>query len=203
MIRVHPCAFVFILACGPGRLEEGTSGAGESSEDGGETSPPDDMLSDSDKSELDALAGELQQIAEAAVAWFEASELPHACPHPTGSPGEGGSGLTPDIGFNCNAGPDRRCVPSQGGGGAGYYSSELWTQNPVWAALGFEKTEPHVFHYSFEATNDLDGYGACTFTVQARADLDDDAVFSTYAIVGTIDENGAVIGPLEIIDPHE
>jgi hypothetical protein len=203
--RIHLCAVVFILACGPGRFEDGTAETVESGEEtNGETGVPADMLSDADKDELDALGDELQQIAEAAVAWFEASELPHRCPHLIGTPEGGDSVFTPELSLNCNEGPDHRCIPSDAGeSGGGYYSSTWWVDHPIWVALGFEKTEPHSFHYNFEATNTLDGYGACTFTVQARGDLDDDALFSTYSIRGTIDENGSVIEPLEIIDPHE
>ncbi|MFV8749048.1 hypothetical protein ACNOYE_00695 [Nannocystaceae bacterium ST9] len=201
MNRIHACLAVFLLACGPGTPDEGH--ADEVGDSETETGIPPDMLSDSDKSELDAISGELQQIAEAAVAWFEASEPPHGCPHHPGNPEGNSSDFTPSINISCHLGPEHRCIPVSGGGPAGYYPSEEWTENPIWAAIGFEKTGPHAFHYLFEAHNDLEGYGACTFTVQARADLDGDDILSTYTILGSIDANGAQVEPLEIFDPYE
>lgn len=80
--------------------------------------------------------------------------------------------------------------------GPGRYEALYWQDNPVWAALGFAKTEPHGFHFDFIAINETTGFGACAFTVQALGDLDADFVFSTYELRGTIGEKGLVVEPL-------
>lgn len=121
---------------------------------------------------------------------------PHRCPHPDGSPAGGEATLTPDIGMNCNQGPGGRCIPATGGGGAGYYPIELWNNNAVWNGLNYLQEQGHYFHYNFKAVNELQGYGRCQFTAQAFADLDDDALFSTYERSGAGDIQGvnAAIG---------
>jgi prepilin-type N-terminal cleavage/methylation domain-containing protein len=121
---------------------------------------------------------------------------PHRCPHPTGQPQGGEAGITPDIATNCNVGPGGRCIPASGGGGAGYYDIALWNDNAVWNGMNFLQEQGHYFHYNFIALNDLQGYGSCQFTAQAFADLDDDALFSTYERSGAGDIQGvnAAIG---------
>jgi prepilin-type N-terminal cleavage/methylation domain-containing protein len=121
---------------------------------------------------------------------------PHRCPHPDGSPAGGEATLTPDIGFNCNEGPGGRCIPATGGGGSGYYDISLWNNNAVWNGLNYLQEQGHYFHYNFKAVNELQGYGRCQFTAQAFADLDDDALFSTYERSGAGDIQGvnAAIG---------
>jgi type IV pilus assembly protein PilA len=120
----------------------------------------------------------------------------HKCPHPTGNPGGGEAGLTPDIGTNCNTGPGGRCIPQANGGGAGYYDIALWNNNPVWNGLNYLQEQGHYFHYNFQAANTTTGYGTCQFTAQAFADLDDDNIFSTYERSGAADIQGvnAAIG---------
>lgn len=121
---------------------------------------------------------------------------PHRCPHPEGSPAGGEATVTPDIAFNCNEGPGGRCIPATGGGGGGYYPIEDWNNNTVWNGLNFLQEQGHYFHYNFQAANELVGYGRCQFTAQAFADLDDDALFSTYERSGAGDIQGvnAAIG---------
>jgi len=121
---------------------------------------------------------------------------PHRCPHPTGSPQGGEATVTPDIATNCNEGPGGRCIPATGGGGSGYYEIGLWNNNAVWNAMNFLQEQGHYFHYNFRAENVLTGYGTCQFTAQAFADLDDDAIFSTYERSGAGDIQGvnAAIG---------
>jgi prepilin-type N-terminal cleavage/methylation domain-containing protein len=125
-----------------------------------------------------------------------ADMAPHRCPHPDGSPAGGQAGITPDIGTNCNEGPGGRCIPATGGGGSGYYPIEDWNNNAVWNGMNFLQEQGHYFHYNFVATNELQGYGRCQFTAQAFADLDDDALFSTYERSGAGDIQGvnAAIG---------
>jgi len=116
---------------------------------------------------------------------------PHRCPHQTGEEtGQTEATITPNIGLNCNDGPGGRCVPAVGGGGAGYYDMVEWTNNRVWNALNFQQEQAHFFHYNFRASNAATGFGACQFTAQAFADLDDDATWSTYERAGAADENG-------------
>jgi len=115
---------------------------------------------------------------------------PHRCPHPQGQPEGGEATITPELGLNCNLGPGGRCVPAAGGGGAGYYDIALWNDNPVWNGLNFMQEQAHYFHYNFLALNEITGYGRCQFTAQAFADLDDDAIFSTFERSGAGDIQG-------------
>ncbi len=117
---------------------------------------------------------------------------PHRCPHPSATPAGGAAGTTPALALNCNTGPGGRCIPSQGGAGAGYYEIDLWSDggNGVWDQLNFQQEQGHYFHYNFVASNAETGYGECQFTAQAFADLDDDGVFSTYERSGAADQNG-------------
>jgi prepilin-type N-terminal cleavage/methylation domain-containing protein len=119
----------------------------------------------------------------------------HRCPH-NADPNAGEAGITPDIGTNCNIGPGGRCIPAEGGGGAGFYPIADWNDNPVWNGLNYMQEQGHYFHFNFIYVNELTGYGACQFTAQAFADLDDDAIFSTYERSGAADINGvnAAIG---------
>ncbi len=111
---------------------------------------------------------------------------------------------TPDVGLDCTLGPEGRCVPNMGGDwAAGHYGSTLWTDNPMWIGVGFEKTKPHSFHYNFTMVNEFDGYGACQFTAAAFGNFDADYIFSTYELRGSIDENGSILQPLFIDKPYE
>ncbi len=120
----------------------------------------------------------------------------HRCPHPTGQPQGGEAGITPPLDLNCNEGPGGRCIPAAGGGGAGYYDIALWNNNAVWNGLNYMQEQGHYFHFNFIAVNTTEGYGACQFTAQAFADLDDDQIFSTYERSGAADIQGvnAAIG---------
>ncbi len=116
---------------------------------------------------------------------------PHRCPHlPNEEQGPSTSGLTPDLGQDCNAGPGGRCVPVPGGAGGGYYPLEAWTDNNVWSGLNFQMEQAHYFHYNFIASNTGVGYGACQFSAQAFGDLDNDLLYSTYERTGAADING-------------
>ncbi len=115
----------------------------------------------------------------------------HRCPHPSGSAtGASQAQITPALALDCNGGPGGRCVPALGGGGAGYYAMEDWSDNVVWNSLSFQLEQAHYFHYNFSASNTGTGYGQCQFTAQAFADLDGDTVFSTYERAGAADQNG-------------
>lgn len=177
-----------LCSCG-GRQADDTSEHGESSE----SSDDADMA-------IDEMEADLEMLTEAAISTFAASAGPdelHVCPHPPGSTLGGSSGVTPSLAV------DPCCTPVTESGGAGTYPITDWTNNPVWAGLGFVKTEPHVFHYNFIASNDLEGYGACSFTAQAFGDLDHDTIFSTYERRGHVDENGSVVEALFVNLPYE
>jgi hypothetical protein len=136
---------------------------------------------------------QLAKLFDATAAYFKEEHITaalarHGCPSDGRLSGE--AGITPPLSVNCNEGPGGRCVPSKGGGGAGYYDSAVWRDNPVWKALDYAQEQGHYFHYNLIWTNFSEGYGACQFTVQAFADLDDDGVFSTYERYGAGDAEG-------------
>lgn len=176
--------------------------AGVTSEGESGATPDDDDLA-----ELEQLPLELQAIVAGAIAVFmidPADGTPHACPHLMGAAELSEATLTPSFAVDCNFGAEGHCIPADGGGGAGYYDSAVWTLNPVWVAIGFEKTTAHSFHYNFRAANQTTGYGACAFTAQAFGDLDGDTtLYSTYELRGTIDENGPLIEALLVDEPYE
>jgi prepilin-type N-terminal cleavage/methylation domain-containing protein len=119
-----------------------------------------------------------------------AATATHRCPHDPTTPAGGITGPTPALALDCNDGPGGRCVPSVGGGAAGYYEIDLWRNDPVWNGLTFQMEQSHFFHYGYIAANNTVGFGSCQFTAQAFADLDDDGVFSTYERAGGADVNG-------------
>lgn len=122
-----------------------------------------------------------------------AATAPHRCPTMSITEFETvNAGLTPGLDIDCNLGPGGRCVPSATTGGSdGYYAMTLWTDNRIWNDLNFQQEQGHFFRYNFVGVNsDLTGYGACRFTAQAFADLDDDDVFSTFERGGAADRNG-------------
>lgn len=158
------------------------------------------LVDPADQAEIDALPSELEQMIAGAHAWYQSSDAPKSCPH-TGTPEHGETGFTPSLGLDCSIAPDRRCVPVAMGGGAGQYDAASWTDNAIWAALGFAKTSAHLFHYDFSSTNDLQG--TCSFAAEAKGDLDGDGVLSSYRITGTIDGEGVHANPLEVVDGLE
>jgi hypothetical protein len=193
---------VILAACGPDRLSIGDDEVVEE-DDASSVDVPPDLLDNGHVLEIEGVPADLEMIALGAVTAFQKSEIPQRCPHPDATPSGGNAGRTPAINVDCNEGPNRRCVPAIGGGGAGYYDSANWTSNPVWSTIGFEKTEPHCFHYDFTAANDLRGSGSCSFTAQAFADLDADLTFSTYELRGSVDENGSILQALFVDLPYE
>lgn len=114
----------------------------------------------------------------------------HRCPSMSGSPGAGEAGITPPIHIDCNLGPEGKCVPTTNPTGGGQYDIALWNDNPVWNGLNFVMEGSHRFHYNVIYANQMTGYGACQFTVQAFGDLDGDGVFSTYERAGAADVQG-------------
>ena len=98
--------------------------------------------------------------------------------------------------------PSVECPECEPGGGASpCYDPDFWLRSPMWVALGFRMIGPHHFHYDFVPANESTGYGACRFTAQAFGDLDNDLTFSTYLLVGSVDEDGFTIGEVESVGP--
>ena len=72
----------------------------------------------------------------------------------------------------CGATP--KCAPN----------STIWNDN-TWRALQFQMSDDHYFTWGWTAGGSNKG---STFTADAFGDLDCDGTFSTYRIIGTIDE---------------
>ncbi len=89
-------------------------------------------------------------------------QLPPQFPTPT-------QAATPALGTCCAGGNDK-CEPQQA----------LWT-NATWTSLQFSVDDPHYFMYSY-VTN-----GTSAFTARANGDLDCDAEYSTFEMLGIID----------------
>lgn len=142
--------------------------------------------------EIEQIPDELQQIVDGALAYFAVPEdgVLHLCPHPSASPAGGQTWPTPQLGHEC------WCEPGV------TYDTVDW-ESPPWKMIGFAKTDRHLFHYNFRASNELEGYGACSFTAQAFANLDHDDIFSTYERRGHVDENGSVVEALFVNLPYE
>nr|MCH9680601.1 hypothetical protein [Deltaproteobacteria bacterium] len=84
-------------------------------------------------------------------------------------------------GFVCTAsGP--------GPGSTGLVAQSDCAKNVIFSAVGFAPSDPE-FMYSLRWNND--SRGACQFTAQAFADLDDDEIYATYERASAIDHNGA------------
>ena len=62
----------------------------------------------------------------------------------------------------------------------------LW-RDPAWIALQFSIDDPH--YYSYEFIN-----SGSEFTVRATGDLDCDGFFSTFEMIGTINQQGGIAG---------
>lgn len=79
---------------------------------------------------------------------------------------------TPAI--SCCASAGGRCLPSQA----------EW-QDPTWIGLGFSVDDPHYYQYEFVSS-------ANEFTARAIGNLDCDAIFSAFGMIGRVDPvNGA------------
>jgi type IV pilus assembly protein PilA len=120
-----------------------------------------------------------------------ADSISHKCPHTGAYPGTVDATVTPALGVDCNLGAGAHCIPGDGSAAGGYDMNAAWNANTIWLALNFQQEQPHFFHYNFVGANDdPDGFGNCQFTAQAFADLDADAIFSTYERSGSADRNG-------------
>lgn len=124
-----------------------------------------------------------------------AIRAPHRCP--SDGRAQGSVGPTPPLDVDCSKGPEGKCVP--GGTGPGAYSKALWRSNPAWREAGFEQPFHHRFHYTYQWSNEADGYGgACRFTIRAFGDLDGDGAYSTFERTTGGDANGVYAEEREI-----
>ena len=190
---------------GDGNADESES---EGDGDGDDDGPPYCQPTGVDQAEIDTVEDNLMSIVQGAIAYFNQVQpegTPHLCPHPDGAPAGGEAGVTPDINFDCNCGPEARCIPEVGGGGGGYYDVALWLDNNVWSGANWliEPGTPHAFKYNLIIVNEGEGEGACAFTAVAHADFDGDAEFSTYSISGFVDPDGAQIEEMVVEMPFE
>ncbi len=64
-------------------------------------------------------------------------------------------------------------------------------EDPTWAKIGFEISDPHIFQYRFDSTGDRT---TAAFTAGAHADLDCDQDLSTYERTATVDAQLRVVG---------
>ncbi|MCA9698734.1 MAG: hypothetical protein KC431_14505, partial [Myxococcales bacterium] len=118
----------------------------------------------------------------------------------TGSCGPlvGKAGPTPPLETPCYAGDGGKCRPLDAAGGprdaaAGEYDAQLWTEDPIWSAIGWRPSGGHRYHYAIEAQESpTDG---CRVVVRAYGDLDGDGVFSTYTREATVAADGSRRSP--------
>jgi len=78
--------------------------------------------------------------------------------------------------LSCCASGGGRCVPS----------AAQW-QDPTWIGLAFSMDDPHYYQYEFTSN-------ANEFTARAIGNLDCDAVFSSFSMVGRVDLVNGVFG---------
>jgi type II secretory pathway pseudopilin PulG len=105
----------------------------------------------------------------------------------------GKAGPTPPLEVACHAREGGRCRLGDAG-----YPATAWTDDPRWAAIGWQPKQGHRFHYAFEASMKGD---ECTLAVEAFGDLDGDGEFSTYTRSTTIAADGSQRSPgLQIVE---
>jgi len=109
----------------------------------------------------------------ARIYWLEPHGTPGAIsPLPPQFPAS--KAATPAI--SCCASSGGRCMPSQG----------QW-QDPTWIGLSFSLDDPHYYQYEFISS-------ANEFTARAIGNLDCDAEFSTFGMIGRVDSINGVFG---------
>jgi len=109
----------------------------------------------------------------ARIYWLEPHGAPGAItPLPPQFPDT--QAATPAI--SCCASGGARCLPSQA----------QW-QDATWVALGFSMDDPHYYQYEFVAN-------ANEFTARAIGNLDCDADFSAFGMIGRVDPTNGVFG---------
>jgi type IV pilus assembly protein PilA len=92
-------------------------------------------------------------------------------------------------------------------GGKKYQSKKVdWsntadvTANTGWPCLKFEMTAPQYYQYSYGAAGTSTG----TFSTEAKGDLNGDAVYSTFTMLGSIQNGRLTLGPsIGEVSPEE
>jgi hypothetical protein len=159
-----PIAIVALaLALAAGCKGEG-GGAGDE-----QLSPAEQYVGKAKSTEATML---IRRMASGARAYYLDPPFTGMSPAPPRFPGPS-VGPTPPLGACCRQ-EKGRCAPN----------AELW-EHPVWRALYFEVSDPHYYSYEYVVSDD-----GQSFTAQAFGDLDCDGVYSTFAVIGHVEDDG-------------
>jgi type II secretory pathway pseudopilin PulG len=123
----------------------------------------------------------VKKLYEGARAYYEeeANLRGSITPIPKQFPNTPSPATQPALGSCCMQ-PGGKCAPD----------IRLWT-DPSWQALRFSMDDPHYYSYTFESTGtDMNAQ----FSARANGDLDCDASYSTFEMVGSIQLDGTVTG---------
>ena len=109
----------------------------------------------------------------------------------------------------CPTGTGQQSVPGTIAdiGGKKYQSRKVdWSNtadvaaNIGWPCLKFEMTAPQYYQYSYGAAGTSTG----TFSAEAKGDLNGDAVYSTFTMLGSIQNGRLLLGPsIGEVSPEE
>jgi prepilin-type N-terminal cleavage/methylation domain-containing protein len=124
----------------------------------------------------------VKKIYEGARTYFveEANDRGSTVPIAKQFPASGLAATTSPVIDSCCTQPSYKCAPDPA----------LWT-DPTWQALKFAMVDPHYYWYSYTASG-LDF--ASRFSADAYGNLDCDALFSTFEVVGAVSADGVVTG---------
>ena len=115
------------------------------------------------------------------------------------------AGPTPGLELSCLSTPDQKCTPSEvldEGGGEGRYSLTAWTEDPLWAAIGYKPRAElgHRAHYSLEIAA---SGRQCEIVVEALVEVRP-GKYLRYRRAAEVDADGATtLVPLQIVDPAD
>ncbi len=98
-------------------------------------------------------------------------------------PGAGAAITAPAVNSCCGQ-PGDKCVPSP--------AAFTGVNGPTWSALKFSIDDPHYYWYTY--TGGAGTGTASTFTAAANGNLNCDAVYSTFELVGSVQADGTVTG---------
>lgn len=98
----------------------------------------------------------------------------------------------PPLNVRCATGPGGECVPSDSASKAWEYDAGAFAGGTLWGDLGVTLEGPErKFHYRVTTQNTGEPQpGACTFSIEARGDLDGDGEFSSFRMSYAIDMRG-------------
>jgi len=122
----------------------------------------------------------LQAIFRGAQTYYEKEHTPPGAVAPLGQHFPAPSvGPTPALGTCCAAGG--KCPPNHA----------QWQNDAVWGAdgLDFSIDKSHYFSYSYTVSDNPGARdGSNGFTATANADLDCNGIYSTFTLVGSVDD---------------